>query len=135
MSWSDLGDLDAWVADADVGLGDARVWRVDGLRVVRDLLQVAVRSQHVLVLTGDGWSNDGGSIVVGNAGISDGDGGEKAHKLQKGSTKRECGGGLGRVWLDEYEIRFTVPSPKKKAFTSTHSEHFCCWRFYCMNNH
>lgn len=66
------------------------------------------------MLAGDGWSDDGGSIVVGNAGISDGDGGEKAHKLQKGSTKRECGGGLGRVWLDEYEIRFTVPSPKKK---------------------
>lgn len=77
----ELGDLDSGVADADIRLGDRGVWSVDGLRLVRDLLQVAVRSQHVLRLAGVGRGDDGSAIIVGNSGIADGDDGQKTHEL------------------------------------------------------
>lgn len=65
-----MGDDASWVADADIRLRDRGVWRVDGLRVVRNLLQVSIRSQHVLLFASDGWGDDGGTVVVGDSSLS-----------------------------------------------------------------
>jgi hypothetical protein len=64
-------NLDAWVANADIRLRDGWVWSVDCLRVVGDLLQVSIRSQHILLFAGDGWCNNCSSIVVGDTSIAD----------------------------------------------------------------
>lgn len=76
-------DLISWVWDAHIRLWNRWVRRVDGLWVVRNLLQVAVRSQDILLLAGDGWSDDGCAIVVGNSSGGDRGNSQETHELRK----------------------------------------------------
>ena len=82
-----IGDLVSWVADADIGLRNGWVWSVNRFRVVWNLLQVSVRSQHILLFAGDCWCNNRLTIIVSNASVAHGDDGEEAHKL--GTTNKQ----------------------------------------------
>lgn len=89
-------------------------------------MQVAVRSDDVLLLAGDSRGDDGGTVVIGNASIADGDGSQKTHKLRSkfnysaklklGSLRNE----FRRAWLNEFQISIAPEKENKPAFDGAH---------------
>lgn len=122
-----MSNLNSWVGDANIRLRDGRVWGVDGFRVVRDLLQVSVRSDDVLLLAGDCWCDDGRSVVVGDPCIADSDGSQETHKLRSenklfsdieaGEFRESSSTGLG-------SMNFKLASPPRKKVRPHSMERF-----------
>lgn len=103
-----LVDCDSWVADADIRLRHRRVWCFDVLRMIRDLLQVSVRSQDVLMFADSGWRDNRLTVVVGNAGIAHSNDGQNTYELQ---MKKEWG-------RDENNLRQYCVTQSNEKFTS-----------------
>lgn len=127
-----VSNLDAWVANANVGFWDAWVWRVDGLRVVRNLLQVSVRSQHVLLLAGDGRSDNGLSVVVSNSSIAHGNCGQKTHELNTTWKYTKCEHKLWRLPPKGSTRWISNSICGESENVCTHSEHFSLLAFWVL---
>lgn len=85
-------------------------------------MQVAIRSNDVLLLAGDSWGDDGSAVVIGNSCIADGDGSQETHKLRNkfnysaklklGSLRNE----FRRAWLNEFQINIAPEKENKATF-------------------
>lgn len=148
-----MGNLNSWVWYADIRLWYRRIWSINCLRVVRDLLQISIRSDDVLLFAGDRWSDDGSSVVIGDSSVTDGDGCQETYKLRneiqlfsemlaREFRETSCAG-LG--WMNfklaspprkERSIRWYAFNINSNLFSRiwryTYSEHFC---FEWINNH